>query len=1070
MTVILPDIRMATGSNANCCGIGLRRAATPTTARFYTEDRTHKDQRPLNEQHRPTIRKFNPGLFQSDQEVIAQFAVRQIEFKTVLEIIGENLDSPSWQHVLVVAPRGLGKTMLLARLAAECRISEKPSRRIVPVRLMEECYEIFTLADFWLEALIGLAKEIATSDPNTSQELKKAHAEFKSRWRERDIAEHARAAVMSTAERLDWHLVLMVENLQSLVETVDDYFGWGLRHALQIESRLTLVATATSYFRALGDVEHAFFELFRPVRLDPLDSKSCHRLWHELGGGKRSEAEIEPIRILTGGSPRLLAMTASFANRLSSERLLDEFVDLIDGHTEYFRGHLDGMPKTERRVYLALADLWQPSRTGEVASRASLGIRTVSTMLGRLADRGAVLVGGTSSKREYSVAEGLYCLYYKLRRDQGAAQIVCDLIRFMRLVFTEHEQKQAFGTLHLESPMHHALRHGFQPAVPHEPIIADLIPNELQIDDGPSDPEDTPTGGISAIEGIEAAFNKLDFEKAIVLADLALEEWTDPSGAGEELIALRVLVRKAQALQRSTYFQAAAETCRVALKRFSKSPDPEIQSHVAVARIVKFASEVKEGNSEAASETFREFRSQFSAEAFASTRKLAQEMLDAAFHLFCGNQREESTRILNEFTSRFSGQGYPADHSIIASFYIGQARSQQQSGLLEDAISTCNEAIARFKDEPESAARRSIAYALTIKASAYAQLKRSADAIKACDEMAACFVLDQDIVRPIDFAFVMSIKLSELMRTERYAEAIATCDQVFERIGADASNSVRSLVASALSDKVIALSRMEKFAEMIPACDLLEKEFGTETADTFGDAISIALLCKATTQIASFKFEEAIRTCETISRRFGSSANPRIARQVILAAILQASALVDIERANSALRKCDDIDDMFSKTYEQMRSFDFRLLFWVRFKVHALLEDHASARVALQSAISKYDLDDDGDVQELLRLIVDALAQGTPEQYFLEFFAGDRNLSERLAPIHVALKRRANQTARAPVEVVAVADRIRKMIEDRQVAILEWKSNRVCSLRRSDVASSGRSSAQSVPAHAFPAN
>ena len=674
----------------------------------------------MNHQRQPTIRKFNPGLFQTDHEVIAQFAVRHVEFKTVLEIIKENLDSPSWQHVLVVAPRGLGKTMLLARLAAEFRTSEKYSRRVVPIRLMEECYEIFTIADFWLEALISLAKEIAARDPEASRELKRAHAEFKSRWRERDIAERARAAVLSTAERLDWHLVLMVENLQSLVDAVDEDFGWGLRHALQIESRLTLVATATSYFRALGDVEHAFFELFRPVRLNPLDLKSCHRLWHELGGGKRSETEMEPLRILTGGSPRLLAMIASFASHFSLDRLLDEFVDLIDGHTEYFRGRLDGMPKTERRVYLALADLWRPSRTSEVAARASLGIRTVSTMLGRLADRGAVLVGGTGGKREYSVAEGLYCLYYKLRRDQDAVHVVSDLIRFMRLVFAEREQKQVLGT-------HHVLLHGVQPAIPDEPIVDKLIPSELLIDHGSSGQKETPTGGISAIEGIDAAFKELDFERVVGMANQALEEWKDFSGTDQH-----------------------------------------------------------------------------------------------------------------------------------------------------------------------------------------------------------------------------------------------------------------------------------------------------------------------------------------------------VARQVILASILQASALADVGPVNSALRKCDDIDDILSRIPEQMRNFDLRLLSWVRFKAYALLEDYASATLALQSALSKCDLDGDDDVQELLCFIVDAIARGTPEQYFLEYFDSDQDRSERLAPILVALKRRANLSARAPAEIVAVADGIQKMIEVRRIAILERNLNRIGSLRRNDVATSGISSASPVAARTFP--
>ena len=1010
----------------------------------------------MNKVHRPNIRKFNPGLFQTDREVISQFVVRQVEFNTVLEIVRENLDSPSCQHTLVIAPRGRGKTMLLARLAAECRTNEKYSRRIVPVRLMEECYEIFTLADFWLEALNGLAKEITASDPETSLELKKAHAEFKSRWRERDIAYSARAAVLDTAERLDKHLVLMVENLQSLVDDVDDDFGWGLRHALQTEPRLTLVATATSRFRALGDVEHAFFELFRPIHLDPLDSKSCHRLWHELGGGKRSETEIEPVRILTGGSPRLIAIIASFASHFSLDRLLDELVDLIDSHTEYFRGHLDGMPKTERRVYLALADLWQPSTTGEVAARASLGIRTVSTMLGRLADRGAVLVDGTGGKREYSAAEGLYCIYYKLRRDQGAAQIVRDLIRFMRLVFTEHEQKEVLGTLHLKSPMHHALRHGVRLAIADQPDIADLIPRELLTDDGL--PRPTETGGTSAIDGVETAFKELDFEKVVQLADEFLEDQKDPSGPDEELIALRMLVRKAQALQKSTDFQAAAETCRVAVRRFSKNSDPEIQSHVAIARIVKFASEVKEGNSEAANETFREFRDQFPAEASVPMRFVAQEMLRAALNLLDASQSEEAMRIFDEFISRFP----PSDYPVIAAIYILKAFTHRQAGLLEDAISTCNQTIAQFKDDLETVARMSVAYALMIKADTSARLGRSVDAIESCEKMAACLKRDPKIVRPDDFAFAMSVKVSELIRTERYAEAIAACDEVFTHFGADANNSVRSRVASALSNKAVALLHMEKYPDAIAACDVVEREFGTETADSFHVAVSTALCGKADAQILSFKFEEAIGTCEALNRRFGSSDNPHVLWKVIGASVLQASALADTGRTNSALRKCDDIEGILSRRHVQRQNFVLRRLSWVRLKAYTVLENHAFEKIALHSALSKYDLNDDDDVQELLHFTVDAIAGGTPERCFLEVFADDQNRSERLAPILVALKRRVDQTVRAPVEIVAIADGIQKIIEDRRNEILERKLNSIDSLRQNDVATSRISPASSA--------
>ena len=118
------------------------------------------------------IRKFNPGTFLSDEEVIEQFVVRKRELGIVLEVLRGNIDSPSCQHVLVVAPRGRGKTMLLARIAAELNTDDGLSECLLPVRFMEESHEVLNIADFWLETLFHLARESARHDPTLAQELR----------------------------------------------------------------------------------------------------------------------------------------------------------------------------------------------------------------------------------------------------------------------------------------------------------------------------------------------------------------------------------------------------------------------------------------------------------------------------------------------------------------------------------------------------------------------------------------------------------------------------------------------------------------------------------------------------------------------------------------------------------------------------------------------------------------------------------------------------------------------------------------------------------------------------------
>ena len=430
----------------------------------------------MNDTFDRPIRKFNPGTFQSDDEVVRQFVVRQQELDLVLEVIRSNIDSPSCQHVLIVAPRGRGKTMLLARVGAELRTDNALSERLFHVRFMEESQEIATLADFWLEALFHLAHATASVNPEFSRELLATHADLIARWRDSNIEGHARAAVLEAADRLGQRLVLMVENLQALCGDVDEDFGWRLRQTLQSEPKVMLLATATSRFKGLDDAEQPFFELFRIVDLEPLDIDACRRLWNMVSGDEQTNREITPLRILTGGSPRLLIIVASFARHRSLRQLLDERVTLVDDHTEYFRSHLEAFAKTERRVYLAVIDLWQPSSAREIAARARMDVRTVSALIARLVTRGAILVEGTGRKRKYAAAERLYSIYYKLRRERDEAGLVRNLIQFMTVFYHGDELAEMAGTWRQEAVQSPAIREGLERA------LADRDAPELQVE------------------------------------------------------------------------------------------------------------------------------------------------------------------------------------------------------------------------------------------------------------------------------------------------------------------------------------------------------------------------------------------------------------------------------------------------------------------------------------------------------------------------------------------------------------------------------------------------------------
>ena len=519
----------------------------------------------MNSSPERQIRKFNPGTFQSDEEVIAQFVVRNRELGIVLEVLCGNIDSPSCQHILVVAPRGRGKSMLLARVAAELRADAALSETLLPVRFMEESQEVFNLADFWLETLFHLARECAASHPELTRELRATHADLSGRWRERMLADHARAAVLDAADRLGRKLVLMVENLQSLTGDVEEGFGWKLRGELQMEPRIMLLATATSRFDRLDDVNEPYFELFRILNLEPLATDDCRRLWEQVSGAQVSTREMRPLEILTGGSPRLLVIVAEFARHRSLRQLMEELVTLVDEHTEYFRGHLEALAKTERRVYLAVIDLWQPSAAGEIAARSRLDVRTVSTMLGRLADRGAVIVEGTGRKRRYAAAERLYSIYYKLRRERDEAAVVQNLIRFMAAIYSKAELAGITSGLRREMAESPVIREGILRAIAESPYIGNVL-------------SDLWPPGIERPQ-LDAAARFGDSDAPEI----------------QERVAMALLVVKGVAQYTLGNHEAAIAAFDELIARFADSGTPEIQTWVASALSCKGLSQTALG-------------------------------------------------------------------------------------------------------------------------------------------------------------------------------------------------------------------------------------------------------------------------------------------------------------------------------------------------------------------------------------------------------------------------------------------------------------------------------------------
>ena len=382
-------------------------------------------------------RKYNPG-FLTDDELVASFCVRTHEFESLIESLSA-CTGDSNQHQIVIGPRGSGKTSLLLRVAAEVRRDADLAAGFFPIVFAEESYEVSTAGEFWLECLARLADQ--APEREDAPDLHATLVALRATQDDQVLGERCLAALLDFADREGKRLVLMVENLNMMFrDMMDRDAGWRLRKVLQNEPRIILLASATSRFNEIDHPDHALYDQFRILTLRPLDTAECAALWETVAGQSRPTNTIRSLEILTGGSPRLLAIVARFGAGHSFGELMDSLFDLVDDHTEYFKSHLESLPAQERRVYLALADLWKPALTKEVAERARLNTSKCSTQLARLIERGVVrLEGGSVRRKQYYLSERMYNIYYLLRR--GQERLVEVLVRFMEAYYSPEELK-----------------------------------------------------------------------------------------------------------------------------------------------------------------------------------------------------------------------------------------------------------------------------------------------------------------------------------------------------------------------------------------------------------------------------------------------------------------------------------------------------------------------------------------------------------------------------------------------------------------------------------------------------
>ncbi len=409
-----------------------------------------------------TISRFSPG--NCAPELLESILVGRDDVIDRLEkSVLDSIETAAGHHWLLIGPRGVGKTHLLAVLYNRINANPEIRSRVAIAYMKEEERGVATFLDWLVRILRAFHRwQEVPAMGDDSVDLSEGLESLKDLPLGQAQTAAERLLLRFVGER---RLLLISENLG---EIFDETKGMGregqqrFRDLVQQHPIWTIIASSQALFKDIQVRDAPFYGFFKIQHLKTFDLSEAATMLQKLAGlqGKNKllaffrtavgKGRLKAIHQLTGGNPRLLVIFYQLIERDSIENFASPFLEMVDSLTGYYQEQMQALPALQQKIVAFLCERRVATTVKEIARSCFTTHQTASKQLKRLADKNYVVATTVGRQSFYELREPLFRICFEVQANFSYP--IRQFVEFLGDFYSMEELRRQHSDVNLSRP------------------------------------------------------------------------------------------------------------------------------------------------------------------------------------------------------------------------------------------------------------------------------------------------------------------------------------------------------------------------------------------------------------------------------------------------------------------------------------------------------------------------------------------------------------------------------------------------------------------------------------------